>query len=194
MAADFRHQNTRRLASLTLGADDPSTLNALFSACRAELRSVAGKLMQGERVDHTLQPTALINEVYLRLFNVDEVAVDGRTHFVNLAARSMRQILVEHARRHKAIKRGGDRFAVTLSNLADPGFEDGLDLLDLNDALEKLAERDPRAVEVIELRVFGGMTMAEIATIVGVSRRTVQNDWRFALLWLRQEFAGQNAP
>ena len=193
MTADPKSLNTRNLMSLTRGEHAPDTLNELFTACQRELRSVAGNLMQGERRNHTLQPTALVNEVYLRLFNVEELPVAGRTHFVNIAARSMRRILVEHARQRNRQKRGGGRQAITLADVPVLETPNEIDLIELNDALDKLAELDPRAVETVELRIFGGLTMEEVASMVGVTRRTVQKDWRFAILWLRQEFTAASA-
>lgn len=182
--------NTTCLSSLTTGEIDPQSLKHLFAICHRELRAVAGRLMQNERKNHTLQPTALINEVYLRLFSVDNLPVEGRAHFVNIAARSMRQILVDYARRRNTAKRGADWRPVTLAGLSLKSFERETDVLEVNDALDKLAELDARAAEVVELRIFGGMTMDEIAVVLGLSRRTIQKDWRIATMWLRKEFVG----
>jgi RNA polymerase sigma factor (TIGR02999 family) len=190
MAAHGRAQITANLESATRGDADEATAAALFAACQNELRAVAANLMRGERPHHTLQPTALVNEAYLRLFDVESLSVESRTHFVNIAARVMRQVLVEHARRRNAAKRGGDRRAVTLSGAEAAQLSEEVGILDLHDALEKLSRLDGRAAEIVELRIFGGLTMEDVAALVGVSRRTAQKDWRFATLWLRREFAG----
>jgi RNA polymerase sigma-70 factor, ECF subfamily len=182
-----RAKRTVQLTSLVDGNIDSDSLDTLFATCQQELRNAAMHLMRNERINHTLQPTALVNEVYLRLFDVDNLPIKGRAHFVNIAARSMRQIMVEHARRHNAVKRGGGLRAITLTDLPIPEFRDPLELLALHDALEKLALLDPRAVKIVEMRIFGGLTMEEIASVMAISRRTIQKDWRFALMWLRQE-------
>ncbi len=189
MAHGFRHESSQDLASLISGEADSGSLDRLFVACQRELHAAAAGLMRHERAGHTLQPTALVNEAYLRLFRAENLPVAGHAHFVNLVARTMRQVLVEHARRRKAQKRGGDRQMVTLTGLSDPDAENVVDLLELDEALEKLAALDERTAKVVDLRIFGGMTMEEIALILGLTRRTVQKDWRFALVWLRRELA-----
>jgi RNA polymerase sigma factor (TIGR02999 family) len=135
-----------------------------------------------------LQPTALVHEAYLRL--IDETAVEwnDRTHFFGIAARSMRQILVEHARRRLAGKRGGNRVAVTLSEGLSDDKQESLDLLDLSQALTELAEYDARKARVVELRFFSGLTVEEAAAAVGASRTTVEEDWRMARAWLKRWF------
>jgi len=183
-----RQQMTATLCSLALGTADEASTAALFAACQTELRAVAAHLMRGERPHHTLQPTALVHEAYLRMFDVDKLPAESRTHFVNIAARVMRQVLVEHARRRNAAKRGSGQRAITLSGTEVADMRDEIGVLELHDALEMLARLDERAAEIVELRAFGGLTMEEIAAVVGVSRRTVQKDWRFAILWLRREF------
>ncbi len=182
--------NTIQLRSLAEGEIDPESMKRLFATCHNELRTAARHLMKNERSNHTLQPTALVNEAYLRLFNINDIPLTGRAHFVKIAARSMRQILVEHARRRNAAKRSGGWQAVTLTGLNLEAFNHEMDLLELNDALSKLADLDSRVVEVVELRIFGGMTMEEIAVALNLTRRTVQKDWRFATMWLRREFLG----
>ncbi|MBD3222038.1 sigma-70 family RNA polymerase sigma factor [bacterium] len=177
------------LQSVTLGDRTSSAVDSLFAACRHELRAAAANLMRGERRPHTLQPTELVHEAYLRLFHVDVLPAESRTHFVNIAARVMRQVLVEHARRRNAAKRGGGARTITLSGAEMVDGRDEIGVLELNEALDKLADLDRRAAEIVELRVFGGLTMDEIAALVGVSRRTVQKDWRFATLWLRRQLA-----
>jgi RNA polymerase sigma factor (TIGR02999 family) len=185
-----RQRNTAVLTSMVRDDADTEACASLFAACQSELRAAAAKLMQGERPDHVLQPTALVNEAYLRLFDVDRLPAESRAHFVNIAARVMRQVLVEHARKRNAAKRGGGQRAITLTGSGVADMRDQVGVLEINDALEKLARQDDRAARIVELRVFGGLTMEEIGALVGVSRRTVQKDWRFATLWLRREFAG----
>jgi len=166
----------------------------LFEACEVELRLVAARLMRGERSGHTLQPTALVNEAYLRLCKVDELRIEDRIHFVNIAARAMRQILVEHARRRSTAKRGGGVRTITLSGAEVADVRDEVGILELHDALETLGAHDPRSSEIVELRVFGGLTMEEISVLLGISRRTAQKDWRFAKLWLRKELSDGGGP
>lgn len=185
-----RRDNTLWLAQLGRESDDAQALDVLFVAARNELAELAARIMREERRSHTLQPTALMHEAYLRLFDVDCLQVNDRIHFLNLAARVMRRVLVEHARRRNSVKRGRGWRAVTLTGAAISDLRDEIGVLEMNDALEKLSELDPRAAEVVEKRIFGGLTMDEIADLMGLSRRTVQKDWRFATLWLRKEFLG----
>jgi len=185
----FRRANARHLTNLMTDAADESAIGALFVATQRELSGLAASLMRNERANHTLQPTALVNEAYLRLFEVRQLPIESRAHFVNLAARVMRQVLVEHARRKNADKRGGGWHAVTLTGVQVQDFRNDIGILEMDDALRKLAQVDERAADVVEKRVFGGLKMEEIAELSGVTRRTVQKDWRFATLWLRREFA-----
>ncbi len=186
-----RDRNTLYLASLTNEAADPAAFDALFAATYDELRRLAGAMMNTERVSHTLQPTALVNEAYLRLFHSAEVPLLGRAHFMNMAARVMRRVLVDHARRKNSGKRGGGWQAVTLDGIGAVEVEDGLDVLELDEALAKLEIEDSRAAKVVELRIFGALKMEEIAEQLGVTRRTIQKDWRYATLWLRRELSHQ---
>ena len=161
----------------------------LYQAVYSELRRMAGGLMHRERRDHTLQPTALVHEAYLRLVDQTRTEWKNRAHFFGIAARAMRQILVDHARRHNALKRGGDRHRVTLDeNLPD---RQGLsyEVLALHDALHKLEQEDERMGRVVELRVFAGMLSREVAHVLGVSKRTVDSDWQVARMWLGRELA-----
>jgi len=193
MNDNARASNTRHLLAASRGEDPSGSLDALFTVCQRELREAASRLMRTEREGHTLQPTALVHEAYLRLFDVAALTPESRTHFLNLAARSMRQVLIDHARRHNAAKRGGGTPAVALAELQLPDGRRDVELIELVDALETLAGLDPRAARIVELRLLGGLTMNEIADLVGVSRRTVQKDWRFATMWLRREFTGGGA-
>lgn len=172
-------------------ADDPRSLDPLFEATFDELRALAAHYLHRERRGHTLQPTALVNETYLRLQGSGSLACNGRTHFLNVAAMAMRRVLVDHARRRKAAKRGGGQVPVTLAEIAVAGFPDDTCVLEFDRALDQLARFDARGARVVELRVFTGLTMEEIAESLGVTRRTVQTDWRVATMWLRRSLSMQ---
>jgi RNA polymerase sigma-70 factor (ECF subfamily) len=146
--------------------------------------------MAGERGGHSLQATALVNEAYLRLVDVRRVGWQNRTHFLAVSARLMRRILVDHARSKQCLKRGGDAARVTLDDALVVSEEPGQDLVALDDALQALATIDERKSKVIELRFFGGLTVEETATVLGVSADTVMRDWRLAKAWLLREMRG----
>lgn len=189
-----RSEVTRILQALTeTGRPDAPAADRLFSLIYDELHAIADAYMSRERSGHTLQPTALVHEAYLKLVEGPPVAWRGRSHFYGIAARAMRQILIDHARRRGAAKRGGGLERVTLD---ESGLADGrgdLDLLDLDEALLRFARLDDRAARVVELRVFGGLTAAESADVLGVSSRTIENDWSVARLWLGRELLGGSA-
>jgi RNA polymerase sigma factor (TIGR02999 family) len=151
-----------------------------------ELRRRARHYLRAERPNHTLTPTALVNEVYLRMVRIDQVEWSGRAHFLAVAARQMRRILVDSARARRYAKRGGGLVNVTLDEAMAVANRD-LDVVALDDALEALAVHDARKVHVVELRFFGGLTNEEIAAALGVSTDTVMRDWRLAKLWLQRE-------
>jgi RNA polymerase sigma factor (TIGR02999 family) len=154
-----------------------------------ELRRIAHRRMAGERKDHTLQTTALVNEAYLKLIDFQNVNWQDRVHFFAISAQVMRHILVDFARSRRYQKRGGGAHKVTLDeNWMGPVTPDQ-DLVALDDALKTLAEVDPRKSKVVELRYFGGLSVEETAEALHVSRRTVLNDWRLAKLWLHREMA-----
>jgi len=159
-----------------------------------ELRRQAARLLRRERRDHTLQPTALVHETYLRL--VEQKAADwrNRTQFFAVAARAMRRILVDHARRHGARKRGGswDRITLDESRRAWPGEPD-VDVLALEDALGELATIDPGKVRLVELRFFAGLNLEETASVLGVSESTVSREWRLTRAWLFRRLGGATA-
>ena len=169
---------------------DPEARERLMEAVYPELHRIAAAQMRKERPDHTLQPTALVHEAYLKL--VDQTRADwrDRAHFLGIAARAMRQILVDHARRHNAQKRGGDLQRVTLDESLD-GAAPKLEVIALHEALERFAEMDERAAQVVELRIFGGLTVEETAEVLGVSKRTVDADWSMARLWLARALGGE---
>jgi RNA polymerase sigma-70 factor, ECF subfamily len=172
-------------------SEQASPLEPLFEATFTELRAVASRYLGQERRGHTLQPTALVHEAYLRLQATDGITFNGRTHFLNLASAAMRRVLVDHARRKHAEKRGGNRVQVTLHDIGVAGFPDETCVLEFDRALQNLETIDERGARVVELRVFTGLTMEEIAATLGVTRRTVQTDWRVATMWLRRELAMQ---
>jgi len=154
-----------------------------------ELRALAQRQLERENAAHTLQPTALVHEVYLRMVDQELATVEDRAHFRSLCARVMRQVLVDHARRIRASKRGGGR-PVQLETVLVPADGDaaaGLDLLALDEAMDRLAALDARKARVVELRIFSGLSVAETAEALGVSDRTVEADWFFARAWLRGE-------
>lgn len=166
----------------SVNAGDEKAFESLVAVVYGELRRMAGSLMRGQRADHTLQPTALVNEAYLRLVK-GEMQWDGRAHFFGAAARAMRQVLIAHARHHAAQKRdGGDRVTFQEIDVAAP--EPTLDLLALDEALDALGRVDERYSRVMELRYFAGCSLAEIADLTGRSLATVKRDWAYARAWL----------
>lgn len=180
-----RSQNTRLTIRIVRGAGD--AIKELAPLVYDELRSLARAYLGRQRVDHTLQPTALVHEAFLRLTNAEELDCAGRAHFICLAAKTMRAILVDHARRHNAVKRSGGRERVTLQGmLADEGSQD-FELLDLHEALTRLTKVDARQAEIVELRFFGGLTGDEIAELKDLSRATVVRDLAMARAWLLRE-------
>ena len=159
----------------------------LFAMVYNELRQVAHAYMRRERPDHTLQATALVHEAYMRLFEGQEFNWENRKHLFCTVARSMRRVLVDHARRHRAERHGGAVRKVSLDEQGPAICQDLPQLIALSDALERLAELNPRQAQVVELHSFAGLTEAEAAEVLGVSLKTVKNDWRFAKAWLKTE-------
>ncbi len=156
-----------------------------------ELRRLAARFLRHERPGHTLQPTALVHEAYLKLVDQTRVSWRGRSHFFAVGARAMRRLLINHARDHQRQKRGGGFRPVTLAEGSVSGGK-GLgveELLSLEQALAQLAQLDERQARVVELRFFGGLTTSEIAEVLGVSRRTVEGDWAHARAWLKRELS-----
>jgi RNA polymerase sigma-70 factor (ECF subfamily) len=169
----------RRLAN-----GDRQAEEELLPLLYRDLRSLAARYMAGERPDHTLQPTALVNEAYLRLTG-ERIAWNGREHFIALIARKMRLVLIDHAKVRAAAKRGGGVVKIALGGSWEPGTDESWsDLLALHQALERLAEKDPRQAQVVELRFFTGLEINEIAEILQISTRTVKRDWESAQAWL----------
>jgi RNA polymerase sigma-70 factor (ECF subfamily) len=158
-----------------------------------ELRRLADHCLRRERPDHTLQPTALVHEAYLKLIDQTRVDWQNRAHFFGVAAQLMRRILVDHARRHQAEKRGGFRQKLTLDEAVDYSQTRDVDLVKLDDALTALAKFDARQSRIVELRFFGGPTIEEAAEAIGISPATVKVDWSMAKAWLRREIGGGDA-
>lgn len=163
---------------------DSQALGELMSSVNADLRRLAQSRLAGERGDHTLQATALVNEVYLRLVDQNRVRWESRAHFFAIVATLMRRILVSHARKKHAEKRGGADITLSLDEALGIPAEQNLDLVALDDALERLAELSARQAKVIELRFFGGLSVQETAHVLEVSPATVKLDWNMAKAWL----------
>lgn len=171
---------------------DAQALEQIYELVYEELRRIAAARLRTERDGHTLQPTALVNEAYMKLAASPGAGIQDRSHFLSIAARAMRQVLVDHARRRDAAKRGAGVAPATLTGrrLASPGDDSELDsdeLLALDAALDRLDAFDPRLRQVVELRYFGGLTDTEVGEALGVTRRTVQRDWTRARAWLYGE-------
>jgi RNA polymerase sigma factor (TIGR02999 family) len=166
---------------------DEKAVSALMPIVYDELRRLAHAYIARERHGQTIQATALVHEAYIRLLKDKKQAWQGRTHFLAIAATSMRQILVERARARGAIKRGGDRVRVTMNEGAVRGSDPEVDVLAIDAALTKLAAVDPQLARIVELRFFGGLTIAETAEAEGVSPATVKRNWTLAKAWLRRE-------
>ena len=179
------HDTAAILAEIANG--DASATDRLLPLVYAELRALAGSYMKGKSPDHTLQPTALVYEAYLRLVGGDD-AFASRAHFMAVAARVMRGILVDHARKDAALKNGGGWHRITLSDAAVLTPCDAvIDTLALDDVLHRLAALDHRKARVAEMRFFGGLSIEQVADAIGVARSTVADDWRMARAWLARE-------
>ena len=172
---------------LKWGRGDEGALEQLIPLVHRELHQIAQRCMAGERAGHSLQATVLVNEAYLRLVDGKAVAWHDRAHFLAVAARVMRRILVDHARARRAQKRGGPATRVTFDEALVVTNEPREDFLALDDALEALAKFDERKSRVVELRFFGGLTVEETASVVKVSSETVMRDWQLAKVWLQRE-------
>jgi RNA polymerase sigma-70 factor (ECF subfamily) len=169
---------------------DDAALAELTPLVYEELRRIAHHHMGGQRPDHTLQTTALVNEAYLRLADQTNPRWQNRAHFFAVAARAMRQILVDYARSQRAGKRGGGAVQVELDEAAIVSPEQSKEIVDLHEALERLATLDARKAQVVELKYFGGLNYDEMAEVLKISRITVRRDWEFAKLWLYTELHG----
>ena len=171
---------------------DVAALERLVPWVYDELRRIARQHMRRELPDHTLQPTALVNEVFLRLRDARKIDWRDRTHFFAIASRIMRRVLIDAARIRRADKRGGGALAAVFNEALDAAADRGIDLTALGDALDALEASHPRKARVVELRFFGGLGVDEIAGLLGVSTYTVTRDWTFARTWLKAELSGRH--
>ncbi len=171
------------------GQGEESARDELWPLVYGELRRMAGEVMNGERQSHTLQPTALVNEAYLKMVELRRIRYRDRRHFFAIAVRMMRRILVDYARARVARKRdGGERVTLDVSSqLADPPIAD---MLDLDEALSHLEEMEPEKARIVELKFFGGLTNDELAALLGCTEKTVRRHWKVAKLWLYRELSG----
>jgi RNA polymerase sigma factor (TIGR02999 family) len=183
------HDVTRLLNEWAGGAQE--ALEELTPLIYDELRRLAGAYLRRESPAHTLQPTALVHEAYLRLVDQSPPGWENRAHFFGIAARLMRQILVDHARSHHARKRGGDLKRASLSECLNDAGESAAELLSLNDALTELERFDPRKAKIIDLHFFGGLTLQETAEGLGISKATVARELRAAEAWIFRHVKGQ---
>jgi RNA polymerase sigma factor (TIGR02999 family) len=190
--ANSPEETTRLLAQLEAG--DGEAAAELLPLVYKELRAVADSFFRRQPADHTLQPTALVHEAYLRLIHHKDANWSSRAHFFSVACKAMRQILINHAERRAAVKRGGDRQKLTLSEGLVPAQQREVDLLALDEALTQLFALSERMGKVVELRYFGGLTIEEIAHVLGVSKRTIEGDWQTARAWLRRALSENENP
>ena len=181
------HDVTGLLLSWRQG--DTAALDRLIPLVYEELRRVAGRRLRGESPGHSLQATALVHEVYLRLVEVDRMTLTSRAHFFGVAATLMRQILVDHARRQRADKRGGGVTMLSLDEASPPAWTSNVDLLALDEALDALSAIDSRQCRVVELRFFAGLKIDEVAEALGLSPATVEREWALAKAWLYRQLA-----
>ena len=180
-----RSEITNVLVSIDAG--DRSAAGRLLPLVYDELRSLAAGYLSRERSGHTLQPTDLVNEAYLRLVDYDRVEWQGKTHFFAASAEVMRRVLVDHARRKLRKKRGERPHRVELTDCLRISSTDETDVLDLEAALQKLEKLDPRQARIVELRFYGGLTVQEVAEVMGLSKRGVEREWTMIRAWLRRE-------
>jgi len=173
------------LARLSNG--DEQAASSLIPLVYRELRQMAGRYMRQERVDHTLQPTALVHEAYLKLVEAHATNWQNRAHFFAVAAQVMRHILVDHARAHLRDKRGGGQAVLQLDEALVFAPEQSCELVEIDTALHKLSDFDARQAKIVELRFFGGLTVEETAAVLGISPKTVKRDWSVAKAWLHGE-------
>lgn len=191
MSSDPQHEVTQILQNWSGG--DSEAPARLMPFVYDEMRRLAGVFLAKERGNHTLQPTALVHEAYVRLVDQTRVNWQNRAHFYGIAASMMRRVLIDHARAHVTDKRGGTTIRLSIDDVQVPVEERAAALLDLDEALERLKEIDERKCKIIEMSFFGGLSDEEIAEALGVSTRTVLRDWKTARLWLYRELT-QNHP
>ena len=180
---------TELIIELSNGKRD--AVDRLLPLIYDELKRVAANYLRRERPDHTLQPTALVNEAYMKMIDITQVSWQNKAHFIGVAANQMRRILVDHARNHKAQKRGGEFQILTLNEEIDKSDEESTDLIALDDALNELAKMDPVKAKIVELRYFGGLSTTETAEVLGVSPITVKRHWKLTKAWLYGQLTGK---
>jgi RNA polymerase sigma factor (TIGR02999 family) len=190
MSKEPPHEITQILEAWRDGEENAA--ERLFPLVYDELRRQAKAFLNRERVDHTLQPTALVHEAYLKMAGQSQLSVENRVHFYAVAACVMRRILVDHARQYNAQKRGGSAPRFSIENIDILPEQSAGDLLELNEALQKLEAIDERKCRVVDMRFFGGLKEGEIAEALGVAEKTVRRDWQFAKLWLYRELSRSN--
>jgi RNA polymerase sigma factor (TIGR02999 family) len=181
----MQEEVTKLLLKISNG--DQEAVGELLPVVYDELRRLAANYMRRERSGHTLQPTALVHEAYMRLVDQTRVNWQNRAHFLGVAAQMMRRILLDHARQHQAEKRGSDFQKLSLDENIDKAVELSDELIALDDALKTLAQVDPQKARLVELRYFGGLTFDETAEVLGVAPLTVQRHWRLARAWLYEQ-------
>lgn len=190
--ARLRGEVTQLLQQIVEG--QPSAAEILMPLIYEELRKIARGFMRRERSDHTLQPTALVHEAYLRMLGQNQVSWQGRSHFFSMAARMMRRILVDTSRRQMSHKRGAgaEHHELTATHIPEPGGTLlPIDVLAIDAALQRLGTRDPRMVQIVELRFFAGLSVEEIAGVLGISEPTVKRGWAVARAWLARDLGGK---
>ena len=190
-------QHTTRLLKEIASGDAPSASGKLMAQVYEELRGLAGGYLRRQSASHTLQPTALVHEAFLKLVDQTSVEWNGRAHFFAVAAKAMRQVLVDHARAKGADKRGGgwDRVTLDQGMMSGPaGAASEVDILALNEVLDQLAQLDPRQAQVVELRFFGGLTVEEVTAVLGIGKTTVEDEWRMARAWLSKKLGASASP
>ena len=170
-------------------AGEPGAADELFELVYEELRQLADRRMQAERPDHTLEATAVVHEAWLRMVDLERMEWRSRTHFYAVAAQAIRRVLIDHARKKHSDKRGGDRQREPLFELEGWAAQRGIDLIEFDDLLGRLAALHPRKARIVELRFFGGLGLDETAHVLAVSRDTVKRDWRTARAWLNEQLA-----
>jgi RNA polymerase sigma factor (TIGR02999 family) len=173
---------------------DEQALDQLMPLVYDELHRLAESYLRRERAQHTLQATALVNELFLKFYDQNSMSWQNRAQFFGVAAQIMRRILVDHARAHSSVKRGGDRFPVSLQDVPAFGAQPDADLLALHDALNRLEEIDPVQGRIVELRFFGGLTIKETGEVMRISHATVEREWRTAKAFLKRELTRVRKP
>jgi len=187
MATAVQEQVTQQLQGIRDG--DEGSIRALMASVYDDLRVLAARHLSRESPDHILQPTALVHEVFMKLVDQSKVDWQGRTHFLAVSSEAMRRILVDHARHRLRLKRGGGQLRIPLDESLQLSPHSDADVLAVDEAISRLGELDPRQAKIIEMRFFGGMTVAEVASALGVSKRTVEAEWTMIRAWMRRELS-----